>query len=268
MQVTANRLTPSTIEFDLIGVDSSIANALRRICISEVPTVAIENVYVYNNTSIMQDEVLAHRLGLVPIKVDPRKVKSKPAIGEDGVDHSNDENTLVFEFFVECERRADAARDETDPAKLYKNSSVYSGSITWAPKGRQLELLNQPPSQADIDAGLGEREPRSGQWDEPAKVTYDDILLVKLRPGQQINMLLYAVKGIGKDHAKFSPVGEFKNLSSQNVRSTRLRQEPRSIPIISPLGVDLSGWECQGEAGGWTPFFRPFTFYSSNRSVY
>jgi DNA-directed RNA polymerase I and III subunit RPAC1 len=43
-----------------------------------VPTVAIENVYVYNNTSIVQDEVLAHRLGLVPIKVDPRKVKWKP----------------------------------------------------------------------------------------------------------------------------------------------------------------------------------------------
>lgn len=44
----------------------------------QVPTVAIENVYVYNNTSIVQDEVLAHRLGLVPIKVDPRKVKWKP----------------------------------------------------------------------------------------------------------------------------------------------------------------------------------------------
>lgn len=33
---------------------------------------AIEKVYMYNNTSIVQDEVLAHRLGLVPLKVDPR----------------------------------------------------------------------------------------------------------------------------------------------------------------------------------------------------
>ena len=50
----------------------------------KVPTVAIENVYVYNNTSIIQDEVFAHRLGLVPIKVDPRRVKWKPVAGPDG----------------------------------------------------------------------------------------------------------------------------------------------------------------------------------------
>lgn len=33
---------------------------------------AIEKVFIYNNTTIIQDEVLAHRLGLIPLKVDPR----------------------------------------------------------------------------------------------------------------------------------------------------------------------------------------------------
>ena len=33
---------------------------------------AIEKVFIYNNTSIVQDEILAHRLGLIPIKADPR----------------------------------------------------------------------------------------------------------------------------------------------------------------------------------------------------
>lgn len=33
---------------------------------------AVEKVFVYNNTSIIQDEVLAHRLGLIPIDADPR----------------------------------------------------------------------------------------------------------------------------------------------------------------------------------------------------
>jgi len=61
------------MEFDLVGVDASIANALRRILIAEVPTMAIENVYVFQNTSVIQDEVLAHRLGLIPIKADPGK---------------------------------------------------------------------------------------------------------------------------------------------------------------------------------------------------
>jgi len=59
--------------FDMIGIDASIANAFRRILIAEVPTMAIEKVAITNNTSIIQDEVLAHRLGLIPIKADPRK---------------------------------------------------------------------------------------------------------------------------------------------------------------------------------------------------
>ena len=59
------------MEFDIIGVDSSIPNAFRRILISDVPTMAFDRVELYN-TSIIQDEVLAHRLGLIPLKADPR----------------------------------------------------------------------------------------------------------------------------------------------------------------------------------------------------
>ena len=39
---------------------------------------AIETVAIWNNTSILQDEVLAHRLGLIPIKADPRLFEYKP----------------------------------------------------------------------------------------------------------------------------------------------------------------------------------------------
>lgn len=39
---------------------------------------AIEKVHIYNNTSIIQDEVLAHRLGLVPIRADPRLFEYQP----------------------------------------------------------------------------------------------------------------------------------------------------------------------------------------------
>ncbi|XRP97341.1 DNA-directed RNA polymerase subunit D [Methanocaldococcus sp. 16A] len=49
----------------------SFSNALRRIMISEVPTYAIEDVYIYENSSSMDDEILAHRLGLIPIKGKP-----------------------------------------------------------------------------------------------------------------------------------------------------------------------------------------------------
>ena len=44
---------------------------------TQVPTIAVENVYVWNNTSIVQDEVLAQRLGLIPLAIDPRKLEMK-----------------------------------------------------------------------------------------------------------------------------------------------------------------------------------------------
>lgn len=40
--------------------------------IAEVPTMAFEEVYIQDNTSIVQDEVLSHRLGLIPLRIDPR----------------------------------------------------------------------------------------------------------------------------------------------------------------------------------------------------
>jgi DNA-directed RNA polymerase I and III subunit RPAC1 len=70
-KVVISELTKENIEFDLIGIDAAIANAFRRILIAEVPSMAIEDVFILNNTSIMHDEVLAHRLGLIPIKADP-----------------------------------------------------------------------------------------------------------------------------------------------------------------------------------------------------
>lgn len=59
------------MEFDLIGIHPFLANTFRRLMLSDVPSMAIEKVYINNNTSIIQDEVLAHRLGLIPLKADP-----------------------------------------------------------------------------------------------------------------------------------------------------------------------------------------------------
>lgn len=68
MKIKVESYKDFELEFDLINVTPALANAFRRLMISEVPSMAIEKVYIYNNTSIIQDEILAHRLGLIPLK--------------------------------------------------------------------------------------------------------------------------------------------------------------------------------------------------------
>merc|ERR1719427_1235195 len=112
-----------------------MVNALRRILLSDVPTMAIEKVHMYQNTSIMQDEVLAHRLGLLPLTADPR----------------------LFNY----------------PSK------------DWSPRGDQADWLTQPgPAQQDI-------------------------LINKLRPGHEMEINMFAVKGPGglADTARSSTAG-------------------------------------------------------------
>ncbi|KAG2015204.1 RNA polymerase subunit [Coprinopsis cinerea AmutBmut pab1-1] len=179
LKVQITRLSQHTIEFDLVGVDASIANAFRRIMIAEVPTIAIEHVYVWDNTSVIVDEVLAHRIGLVPLNVNPSIMDSRSPQND-----PTDRDTLIFKLDVTCTRNPNAPKGSTNPDELYINHEVLSRDLVWSPVGQQAEVFEGCP---------------------PAPIN-PNIVLTKLRPGQAVNMELHAVKGVGKDHAKFTPV--------------------------------------------------------------
>ena len=70
MDLSFSDLSETEARFILSGVSAPFANAIRRAMIGEVPSLAIEDVRIYDNTSALFDEMLAHRLGLIPIRTD------------------------------------------------------------------------------------------------------------------------------------------------------------------------------------------------------
>lgn len=58
------------ITFLLKGASPAFANTLRRLIVNEVPVMAVDEVEFKKNSSILYDEIIAHRLGLVPLSTD------------------------------------------------------------------------------------------------------------------------------------------------------------------------------------------------------
>ncbi len=61
-----------TIKFTVEDADVAFANAMRRVMMVEVPTMSVEFVDFHENSSAMYDEVVAHRIGMVPLVFDPK----------------------------------------------------------------------------------------------------------------------------------------------------------------------------------------------------
>ncbi|ELP86743.1 DNA-directed RNA polymerase I and III subunit RPAC1, putative [Entamoeba invadens IP1] len=194
--------TPEKVVFDLTNVDVSVANSLRRIMLSEVPTMAIEMVVMEVNTSCIPDEMLAHRLGLIPIYADPRKFQFAP---NRAFLEPTEENTLVFHM--------DVINNTKDKTAVHKN--VYSSDIIWEPQGDQETTFQK----------------------DPIRVVLGDILIAELAQGQQIKCKLYCCKGLGQDHAKFSPVCTAAYRMMPKIEVTAVGKMAKEIKECCPLNV-------------------------------
>ena len=72
------QLEEGRIRFLLSGVTAAFANGIRRACMSEVPVLAIDEISLYDNTSVLFDEQIGLRLGEVPIQAEDLDQYSMP----------------------------------------------------------------------------------------------------------------------------------------------------------------------------------------------
>lgn len=112
-----------------------------------------------------------------------------------------------------------------DEDKFYNNANVYSSQLKWVPIGSQSQKFDE----------------------NEIKPLFDDILIAKLRPGQEIEMELIVEKGIGKTHAKWSPVSTayYRLVPEITFKQPIIGEDAVELKKLCPTGVfdieDLGG---------------------------
>ncbi len=110
-------------ELKFLNEDSNtqIANARRRIMISEMPVLAVESVDITENDSVLYNEVLSHRMGLIPLSFPKDKFHAK----EEGNEDSLGEVVLVINKKGPCMvYSGDIKSSDPDVKPLYDNIPI------------------------------------------------------------------------------------------------------------------------------------------------
>jgi len=203
--------------------DLELANAIRR-SVSEVPTLAIDEVEIYKNDSALYDEVLALRLGLIPLKTEkemnektkidfklvakgPRTVYSADLKGNADVVHDKIPITILGED-NKLELVATATLGKAIEHAKYQPGSAYYRYI--------LEVKSSPEIDKSVlkSKSLIKPEKKGNKWFcDLNEVDREDIKLKDKSAVNESDEIIFIVESYGNMPAKDILVKSIRALS-------------------------------------------------------
>ena len=167
IKIDINKAADDDLVINILGLDLSFANGIRRCLLSEVTSICIDKVFFYHNSSVLNDEVLSHRIGLIPLSF------------------AHDLLDFFFNIKNDSNKKIIIELDVEHAVNKLKKISIYSKFLKFKSYGIQYSWLKNFQIQP----------------------VFKDILIAKLNPGQKIKCECHCKIGSGEIHAKFSPVG-------------------------------------------------------------
>ncbi|PPQ98640.1 hypothetical protein CVT24_003973 [Panaeolus cyanescens] len=181
--VRIRELKKDRVNFVLENVDLAFANSLRRVVMADIPTVAIDMVEIETNTSVLPDEFIAHRLGMIPListNCDEAIRYTRDCICLAGCSFCS--IMLVLNVACHDDTTMDVTSDHLDVVPLNAEGPLPDSGDEIQ---KRTEHFGHP---------VGKNDPST-----------PPVLICKIRKGQELKMRCIAKKGIAKEHAKWSP---------------------------------------------------------------
>lgn len=229
-QVKIREATKDSVDFILSNVDIALANSFRRVMIAEIPTLAIDSVEVETNTTVLADEFIAHRLGLIPLQ-------------------SADINDLVYCRDCYCEDHCDRC------SVVLTLQAVGESESTTNVYAKDLVIVSNLMGR-NIGHPIIQDKEGNG------------VLICKLRKGQELKLKCIAKKGISKEHAKWSPASaiEFEYDPWNKLKHTDYWYE-QDIAAEWPQSKNCEYEDPPNEDDVFDYNAKPNTFYMSVETV-